>query len=143
MCVGNSINPTRSDRIDEIVNDPSNCLNEVIDHDLVVFDGQCQYSEIQNYHKIHNKNSKLTCMHLNIHSIPSKIHEIKRMPMDFTRQHISVDVLLLCETFINELNKSQCHLDDYNLVEEHHANKSKGGVAIYVNKNYNLRKGMT
>ncbi len=50
------------------------------------------------------------------------------------KRNITIDVILLCETFISESNKQSCKLDDYELFSEHRKNLTKGGVAIYVHK---------
>ena len=59
---------------------------------------------------------------------------------------VHLDILLLCQTFINEQKKNSCLLEDldYQLFEEHRTNMSRGGVGIYVNKklNYTERKDL-
>jgi exonuclease III len=49
----------------------------------------------------------------------------------------TVDVLLLCETFMNNINKNSCKIKNYNLIAyEYRTTSKQGGVAIY------LRKGL-
>ncbi len=73
-------------------------------------------------------------LHLNIHSVPSKLDDLKTLLAKLKSRNLIIDVILLCETFISESNKQSCTLDDYKLFSEHRKTMTKGGVAIYVHK---------
>ena len=133
MCLANSINQQRHDKIDDIENNPAQNFLKIIDDDLILFDGNCQYVEPSNLKLQSDPISNFNILYANIHSVPSKINDLKRLLEDFQNSNVTVDIILLCETFINDINKSQCKLQGYQLIEEHRISKTKGGVAIYIN----------
>ena len=51
---------------------------------------------------------------------------------------IYIDFILICETFLNS-NDDKATLNGYGLVSRSRVNKSKGGVAIYVNNKYQFK----
>ena len=139
MCVGNSINVV--DKIDQIGRDPQKNLFELIDDDLLLFDNECTYIEPEQTNSLNGKNASLRILHVNIHSIPSKLDDLKSLLEKLKQNEINIDLLLLCETFLTENNKNLFNIPGYDLIEEHRIEKAKGGVAIYVNQclQYNNR----
>ena len=140
MCVGNSINVSRLDKLDEISADPSSDLYQLIDDDLMLFDKECKYIEPENTKILEGKSSKLKILSINIHSLPGKLTELKHLLDTLQSNNLTIDVVILCETFINENNKSLCFIDNYQLIEEHRSKKSKGGVGIYVHNRLRFKK---
>ena len=132
MCVHNVARQPRSDKIDDIENDPLNNFHNLVDQDLVLLNNGCRYIEPDNINEVNIKTCKLSILELNIHSLPSKIGELKRLLKLLDDKGRSIDIILLCETFITDLTKSQCVLPGYQLEEQHRIKKSKGGVAIYI-----------
>jgi len=74
-----------------------------------------------NYHdtdqitKEFNKN-QLNIIHLNIHSLADKFDKLKLFLSNFTNKP---DIILLCETFLNDKNKDLYNMDDYSFIEKH------------------------
>ena len=132
MCVHNVTRQSDSDRIDEINSNPSNNFCSIIDEDLALLNSGCNYVEPSNIKSLGIQNSRLNILHANIHSVASKIGELKRMLKTLQDNGTAIDIILLCETFITDLTKSQCKLPGYQLEEQHRIKKSKGGVAIYI-----------
>ena len=132
MCLANSINQQMHDKIEDIENSPDQNFLKIIDDDLILFDGNCQYVEPSNLKLQNDSNSNLNILYANIHSVPSKLNDLKTLLENFQNNNITIDIILLCETFINDINKSQCKLQGYQLIEEHRISKTKGGVAIYI-----------
>jgi hypothetical protein len=83
----------------------------------------------------HDKEANCTCtaLHLNIHSLPAKIDNLKLMISDLREKHIVIDFILLCETFLTEYNSHQFNIPGYNFVYKNRINSNRGGVAIYIN----------
>ena len=48
---------------------------------------------------------KYTAIHLNIHSLPSKYCQLRTMLADFEDKGILIDFIMLCETFLFDLNQ--------------------------------------
>ena len=134
MCFSNSPNQQRiNDKIDEIEDDPNKNFHTIIDDDLVLFDGNCKYLDLENCNTLQTKNSTLNILHLNVHSLPNKCSDLKELADLLKCNQKNIDLILLCETFINDVNLSQCKLPGFKLEEKHRITKSKGGVAVLVN----------
>ena len=133
MCLHNVSGHHRSDRIDQLDNNPASNLQSLVNNDLVLLDNKCVYLEPSNVKELDVNDSSLNILHANIHSVPSKIGELKRLLKTLNDNDTSIDIILLCETFITDLTKSQCSIPGYQLEEKHRSKKSKGGVAIYIN----------
>ena len=84
-------------------------------------------------------NYKYKALHINIQSLPAKQDKLNKMIADLNEKNINIDFILLCETFLTDINCNMHHLPGYNLVSKHRKNKSRGGVAIYVDKKYNFK----
>lgn len=52
-------------------------------------------------------NGNLKILHLNIHSLHAKKNQLKELINNFKISGHELDVILLCETFMNELNKNK------------------------------------
>lgn len=123
-------------KINTIENDPSQDLYKIIDdEDFALFESECLYRNVDEVKDLITNNANLVVLHANIHSIPSKIDDFKQLLGKLKKDNITVDIIVLCETFINDNNLDRCKLNDYDFIEKHRENKSKGGVAIYVHKN--------
>ena len=109
-------------------------MYDLIDASLNPLCNECNYLDPDESCNLQVSNSHLVSLHLNIHSIPDKLDLLKNLICTLKANNIVVDVLLICETFITDLNKNKCKIDGYELFEEHRVNMTKGGVAIYVNK---------
>ncbi len=143
MCLGNSMDHSRFDKIS---NDPMKDLFDIIDIEHSLLNNNCKYIEPENIKlgSTNFKGSQLCIMHINIHSIPSKLSELNSLLLKLKEKNIHVDVILLCETFITDQNKEKCKLDGYDLFDEHRQKITRGGVAIYVSKKlrYKERKDL-
>lgn len=117
--------------INDINLDPTKDLNALLDTDLPI-NNDCDYIDPNDLHTLQFQTCTYGILHLNIHSIPNKINDLKNLLSTIHQQGYTIDVILLCETFINNLNKNLCHIEGYNLEEIHRSNKTRGGVAVYV-----------
>ena len=79
-------------------------------------------------------------LHINIHSIPDKLHKLKNILSRLRDVNIKVHFILLCETFLNEYNKSMCDLPGYKLVPESRKQMTKGGVALYISDEFDFKQ---
>ncbi len=143
MCLGNH---TDSSRFDKINSDPQKELFNLIDPDQSPMSSDCKYMDPNDVKLEHIdlNDSQLAILHLNIHSVPAKLNDLNDLLLKLKERKVVVDVILLCETFITDLNKDKCNLDGFELFDEHRKNMTKGGVAIYVNKklSYKERKDL-
>lgn len=72
---------------------------------------------------------QLKVLHLNIHSLPDKIDQLKLL---LTNTNLNPDIILLCETFLNERNSNLYQIDGYQFINKYRINKKCGGVGMYI-----------
>lgn len=80
----------------------------------------------------------LKIIHINIHSLADKFDRLKIL---LTKIKSQIDIILLCETFLNENNSENYNLKGYNFIYKNRSNRTKGGVGMYIKNyiNYKLR----
>ena len=83
------------------------------------------------------KNSRYCAIHINIHSLPSKHSELCNMLDQLNENGIIVHFVLLCETFLTDINAHMFPIPGYNFVR---SVLSKGGVAIYIANEFNFKE---
>jgi len=81
-----------------------------------------------------------TSMHLNIQSLPAKFDALKLLIHELREKHIVLDFIMLCETFLRDDIVHHFDIPDYSLVYQNRPNSSRGGVAIYISKQFNYKK---
>ena len=136
MCFQRPSNRPRVDSVGEIQQDPSKDLYSIInseDEDSNPLLDNCKYYTPEAINSISGDKFKLKVLHINIHSIPAKLSELKNLLQKLKDANHEVDLLLLCETFLNETNKNSVDINGYTLREDHRQTMTKGGVAIYIN----------
>ena len=69
-------------------------------------DNNSKYINIDDIHKLTRKDAhcQFSCLHINIHSLPSKFDHLKTILDKFDKQDTKLDFILLCETFLNDQN---------------------------------------
>ena len=72
-------------------------------------------------------------LHLNIHSLPSKYDQLDNL---LSRIGINLDFIMLCETFLNNINYDKFNNPGYNFAQSHRKNCRGGGVGIYISTKY-------
>ena len=129
----------------EIDNDDTKNLYKLIDdYDNPLLD-ECKYSLPDDIQNVSDSKAKLKLLHLNVRSLPDKIEPLKRLLKCLYDKNCEIDMILLCETFVNEYNISRCSIPNYNFEELHRKRKSGGGVGIYINRKlkYKLRPDLS
>ena len=125
------------------LNDHLDGLNYEISQDalkLTIGGKSCNmstYSEIEELGKVTQyKTFEFCALHINIHSIPDKFDELKGILARLYEAGISVDFILLCETFLTDQNCKKYSLPGYEPFYQNRKFKTKGGVAVYINTKY-------
>lgn len=81
------------------------------------------------------KKKDMNIMHLNTHYLHSKLDEFKIL----LSQQINIDILCLCETFLNnKFNDQELHLDGYQLFCRDRVS-NWGGLAVNTKTNLNCK----
>ena len=71
-------------------------------------------------------------MQLNIHSLLSNIGELKLLLTKLEQKNSTVDVVLLCETFLSKKTEKLVNIPHYRLYANHRSKHKGGGTAILV-----------
>jgi len=79
---------------------------------------------------------KLKTIHLNIHSLPDKFDKLKLLLIS---TKLDPDVILLCETFLNNNNENLYQLNGYQFISKSRVRKACGGVAMYIKNELNFK----
>ena len=70
----------------------------------------------------------LNIMHLNIHGLISKQTELKFLNVELIQGNLDANIMLLCETLLNDKTAKQINLCGYTHLYKHQTLKRGGGV---------------
>ena len=77
-------------------------------------------------------------MHLNIRSYHKHVDDLKILLDELLENNVSIDIILLCETFLNNQNMRLAGLPGYQMYYRNHDNRPGGGVMIMVKDNLHV-----
>lgn len=92
---------------------------------------------LENYEE--HTHFKYKAMHINIQSLPAKFDSLKGILAEFEERHISMDFIMLCETFLTDTNTQYYEIPGYNMICKNRQNRTRGGVAIYIKNKYTYK----
>ena len=77
--------------------------------------------------------------------LAGKFDRLKMLLANLDENNAKPDFILLCETWLSDLNCNLYQLNGYHLVDNHRTKKSNGGVAIYIKQgiSFKLREDIT
>ena len=96
----------------------------------------CEYIDVAK--RIHSHGKDLRILQMNIRGITSKVSDLLYL-IDHTFQNQTPDVILLCETWLND-NSPPLSIPGYNLFNTNRKHKHGGGVAILVAETLQCRE---
>ncbi len=76
--------------------------------------------------------AKYCALHINIHGLASKISHLKNIISQLKQNGITIHFILLCETFLNDVNCNMYQIPGYSFMHNSRKSLSKGGVAMYI-----------
>lgn len=124
MCL-NNIKCVEDSQGDAVAHSLSNCFSS----DLGNVTNICAFTEVCNINQFGN----LSVLHLNIRSLQKHFDELQELLLSLKQKQIFVDVILLCETWINDdANDALIDLDGYELFLHNRTRCKGGGIPIYV-----------
>ena len=94
----------------------------------------CTYCSPEDIDTISSGNAKLRVLHLNIRGLADKLDSLCDILSILNDKNHKIDIVLLCETFVNDTNLARCSLPNYTFEELHRKEKSRGGVGIFIDK---------
>ena len=131
--------------LEELCNDPRKDLGTWLDADDDALTTACNYYLPHDIGNLIDSTCKLKIMHLNIHSLPNKIGELKHLLHELEKSKVEIDIIMLCETYINDVNKYRCVIPNYTIEELHRTETTGGGVCLFINDRikYKLRDDLS
>lgn len=107
---------------------PDAVINDITEHTSIT----CDYYCLLDIDNSLCDGYKYCALHLNIHSLCAKHEQLIDIIHTLYQKKIVVHFVMLCETFLNDLNSSLYNIEGYNLVYENRKQGRGGGLAIYV-----------
>ena len=92
----------------------------------------CNYMELDICLNLNPSNYNLLVLQLNIRSILAHQHELKQLLRDLEKKNSSIDVVLLCETFLTKKTIGMVNVAGYTHVGNYRNTKKGGGVSILI-----------
>ena len=115
-------------------------LNELFDDVKFSNEFSCNYYDVNEIAKVINhQDYSLNILHLNIRSLASKHDQLINILTNLQSDGCQLDFILLCETWLNDMNCNQFNIDGYTKIESHRKNHMGGGVAIYALDKYKFK----
>ena len=100
--------------------------------DETLWSDKCDYLDPSNCSDLNPENYNLVVMQLNIRSLLAHQTELSQLLQVMSNKNSSVDVLLLCETFLMPRTEKLVSIPGYRLVTNNRNNYKGGGVAILI-----------
>ena len=107
-------------------------FKDLVDQDDALLANCCYIDISDNNLDIPVSQNSIKIAHLNIHSIPSKYEDLLDLLGMLKEKNLLPDMILLCETFLNDKNFNSIHFPNYNIISQHRKTKTQGGVAIMI-----------
>ena len=120
--------------------DDLNLENLFVEYDDVSFP-KCKYVDPCDIRKVTKNPSefKYRVLHYNIRGLASHFDDFCLLLADCKEQGVEFDFILLCETFLNNINERKYAIKDYAIEPNSRVNMQKGGICLYVKSNIEYR----
>ena len=86
-----------------------------------------------------NSQFRYKTVHLNIRSLPDKHSKLKLFVQRLKDSHLSVDFILLCETFLTAINSNMYQIPGYKFIHKSRSQSTRGGVAMYIREDIQFK----
>ena len=93
-----------------------------------------QYVEIEECLDLNPNQYNLIVIQLNIRNLLSKQTELNQLMVNLENRNSKADLVLLCETFLNDKTSKFVNVPSYKLYEDYHINHKGGGTAMLIMK---------
>ncbi len=86
----------------------------------------------------HDQKYKYSAIHINIRSLPAKHDQLKTLVADFIDHGLSIDFIMICETFLKDMNTTMFPIPGYQFISNNRIHGKGGGVALYIKDTFHL-----
>ena len=118
---------------------------ELNNHDKVLWNDKCDYYELENCNDLNPNHYNLVTLELNIRSLLAHEIDLKHLLQNLENRNTPVDIIMLCETFLNKKTENIIKLPGYNLISNCRKENKGGGVCIFLKEciNYKIRHDLS
>ena len=109
-------------------------------NDDSLWSDKCDYLDPTNCNDLNPENYNLVIMQLNIRSLLAHQTELRDLLQILSNKNSTVDVILLCETFLSSNTEKLAYIPGYHLVTNNRNNHKGRGVAILIREGITYRK---
>ena len=100
--------------------------------DTSLWSDKCDYVDPSNCANLNPDNYNLVVLQLNVRSLPSHQSELWYTLHLLTNRNSTIDILILCETFLSSKTEQLVNVPGYSLITNNRKNHKGGGVAILI-----------
>jgi hypothetical protein len=111
-----------------------NTDDDTADTPLQLLDIKSNYYDIDDIHVSipENVSFKYKTIHINIQSLPDKFDKLKLFLHRLKDAHLTIDFILLCETFLTANNAEMYQIPGYKFIHKSRSSLTRGGVGMYI-----------
>ena len=120
-----------------------NSLNrphELIKTDESLWSDKCDYVDLNKCNNLNPEGYNLIALQHNIRSILAHQTELRQLLQMMANKDSSVDILLLCETFLTTKTENLVNIPGYKLIANSRKDHKGGGVAILIKEGITYKK---
>ena len=109
-----------------------------------LWNDKCDYVQPDTCKNLNMENYNLIILQLNIHGLLSHQDDLKLLLHKLQKNNSSVDMVLLCETFLNKKTENSINIPGYTVIANNRQQTRGGGTAILIKDGlkYNRRKDL-
>ena len=107
---------------------------------LLLWSDKCDYVYTSKCTNLNPHNYNLVVLQHNVRSLPCNISETKLLLQTLHDKNSSVDIMLLCETFLNKSTAKGIEIPGYTLVSNYRQNHKGGGTSVLINDGIPFRR---
>ena len=109
-----------------------------------LWNDKCDYIQPENCCNLNNENYNLLILQLNICGILSHQDDLKILLHKLNTKKSSIDMVLLCETFLNNKTVNLINIPGYTMISNNRSQAKGGGTAILIKEGlkYNRHKDL-
>ena len=118
-------------------------MDNFLSHETL-WNNKCDYVQLDTCVNLNTDNYNLIILQLNICGLISHQDELKLLLHKLSKKNSGVDIILLCETFLNKKTAKLIQIPGYNMIANNHQHNKGGGTAILIKDGlkYNRRKDL-
>ena len=118
-------------------------MDNLTQHECL-WNDKCNYLQPEYCSNLNNNKYNLLVLQLNIRGLLSHQNDLQLLLHTLNKNRSNIDIVLLCETFLNKNTTKLINIPGYNLIVNNRSRAKGGGTAILIKNDikYNTRKDL-